>query len=147
MTGSLKLCPTLAAAVLGSICGITVSYVVGRTAGSYLVNTRFGRNRLESARCWFEKYCSCTLIFGYFVPGIRNLIGFVSGMMRLKGRHFVPYAYAGAVISSVTCVLAGYFIGAQATWLLASVGRVALLGILIAGFFLVKKSLIPRQVN
>jgi len=55
-----------------------------------------------------------------FHSGIRNLIGLTSGMMKLRLRQFMPYAYCGAVISSVTTVSAGYFLGMQATWVLAS---------------------------
>ena len=35
----LALMPTLATAFLGSICGITVSYVIGRRLGCYFVRT------------------------------------------------------------------------------------------------------------
>jgi len=119
LTKSLSLAPTLAAAVLGSLSGITLSYVLGRGSGSYLSKKRFAARRLENARLCFERYGGWTLIFGYFIPGIRNLIGFTSGMMRLKVGFFAPYAYSGAIISSLTCVGLGYFLGSQASWVLA----------------------------
>ncbi len=147
MTRSLSLGPTLAAGILGSICGITLSYALGRGAGSYLSNTRFGASRLETARRWFERFGSWTLVFGYFIPGIRNLIGLVSGLMRLRIRHFAPYAYAGAVISSVTCVLAGYLLGTQAAWVLASLNRVLVVGVIAAGFYFGLRWLSLRQAE
>src|SRR5437867_8410490 len=140
LTKSFSLAPTLAAAVLGSICGITLSYLLGRGSGSYLAKTRFAANRLENARNCFERYGGWTLIFGYFIPGIRNLIGFTSGMMRLKVRFFAPFAYAGAVLSSVTCVLAGYFLGTQAAWVLASVNRLALIAVASSSLFFIFKA-------
>src|SRR5207302_6977346 len=124
------------AAVLGSICGITFSYLLGRSSGNYLAKTRFAGRRLENARKCFERFGGWTLVFGYFVPGIRNLIGFTSGMMRLEARFFAPYAYAGAILSSVTCVCAGYFLGTQAGWALASVSRLALAAVAVAILFL-----------
>src|SRR5437879_6320264 len=127
LTKALSPAPTLLAAVLGSICGITLSYWVGRCSGSWLAKTRFAGDRLENARNWFQRFGGWTLVFGYFVPGIRNLIGFTSGMMRLKPRFFAPYAYSGAVISSLTCVGLGYFFGSQANWALDSAGRFSLL--------------------
>src|SRR5262249_24440768 len=99
---SLSLVPTLSSAVLGAGCGITLSYALGRGSGSYLSKIPFAAKRLDNARSWFERFGGWTLVFGYFIPGIRNLIGFTSGMMRLKLRIFAPYAYAGALISSVT---------------------------------------------
>src|SRR5207244_8359312 len=114
---------------------------LGRSSGSYLSKTRFASNRLENARKWFERFGGWTLVFGYFVPGIRNLIGFMSGMMRLKVRFFAPYAYAGAIVSSLTCVGMGYFLGSQASWVLASVGRFALLAIAVAAIFFIRRAI------
>jgi membrane protein DedA with SNARE-associated domain len=141
LTKVLSMTPTLIAAVLGSICGITISYLLGRGSGSWLAKTRFGAGRLESARGWFERFGGWTLVFGYFIPGIRNLIGFTSGMMCLKPRFFAAYAYAGAIISSVTCVGLGYFLGSQASWALASAGRLALLAITVSAIFLIRRTI------
>ena len=141
LTKSLSLAPTLLAAVLGSIAGISLSYALGRGSGSYLSKMRFAANRLENARQWFERFGRWTLVFGYFIPGIRNLIGLTSGMMGLRVRYFAPYAYAGATLSSVTCVCAGYFLGAQASWLLASVSRSALVAAAAISLFFIRKAM------
>src|SRR5438105_433865 len=141
LTKSLALGPTLLVAVLGSIVGITLSYALGRGSGSYLSKVRFAAKRLENARQWFERFGGWTLVFGYFIPGIRNLIGFTSGMMRLRIRYFAPYAYAGAILSSVTCVCAGYFLGAQAGWALASVSRLALAAVAMPSLVLIRKAI------
>src|SRR5262245_24491259 len=150
LTKSLALAPTLVAAILGSIVGITVSYALGRGAGSYISKVQFAADRLETARRWFQRFGCWTLIFGYFIPGIRNLIGCTSGMMRLKMRYFAPYAYTGAVVSSLTCVYAGYFLGAQAGWVIASVGRLSLIAIGLPILFLIRKAMrqgVPEAVN
>lgn len=150
LTNSLSLGPTLLAAVLGSVVGITLSYALGRGSGSYISKVRFAANRLETARRWFERFGAWTLVFGYFIPGIRNLIGFTSEMMRLRLRYFAPYAYAGAILSSVTCVCAGYFLGSQAGWVLASVSRFALIAAAAASLFFICKAIRngkPETVN
>ncbi|HMF01408.1 MAG TPA: DedA family protein, partial [Terriglobia bacterium] len=54
LTKSLSLAPTLVAAILGSIVGITLSYALGRGAGSYISKSRFAADRLENARDWFQ---------------------------------------------------------------------------------------------
>ena len=150
LTKSLALAPTLAAAILGSIVGITLSYAMGRGAGSYISKIRFAAGGLENARQWFQRFGCWTLIFGYFIPGIRNLIGCTSGMMRLKMRYFAPYAYTGAVVSSLTCVYAGYFLGAQAGWVMDSVGRFSLLAVVPVIFLLMRKTMrkgVPEAVK
>ena len=141
LTHSLSLVPTLLAAIFGSIAGISLSYGLGRGSGTYVSKMRFAANRLENARQWFERFGRWTLVFGYFIPGIRNLIGFTSGLMRLKIRYFAPYAYAGAVISSVTCVLAGYSLGTQAAWVLGSASRVAVAAAAGISLFLIRKAI------
>src|SRR3989441_1831217 len=141
LTGALSLGPTLLAAVVGSIVGITLSYALGRGSGSYLSKVRFAANRLQNARQWFERFGGWTLVFGYFIPGIRNLIGFTSGMMKLKIRYFAPYAYAGAVVSSLSCICAGYFLGTQAAWMLASIGRFALIMVAAGSFFFIRRAM------
>jgi membrane protein DedA with SNARE-associated domain len=150
LTKSLSLAPTLVAAILGSIVGITLSYALGRGAGSYISKSQFAADRLENARHWFQRFGCWTLVFGYFIPGIRNLIGCSSGMMRLKMRYFAPYAYTGAVVSSLTCVYAGYFLGAQAGWVMDSIGRFSLLAVVPAIFLLMRKAMrkgVPEAVK
>ena len=151
LTKALAIAPTLLAAILGSIAGITLSYALGRGSGSYLSKKHFAASRLEHARGWFERFGGWTLIVGYFIPGIRNLIGFTSGMMRLRIRYFAPYAYAGAIISSVICVGAGYFLGRQAGWILASAGRLGLIGVAAPlSFFVIRRMMrrgAPERVN
>src|SRR5712691_7027170 len=68
LTKSLSMTPTLIVAVLGSVCGISLSYLLGRGSGSYLAKTRFAADRLENARNWFERFGGWTLVFGYFIP-------------------------------------------------------------------------------
>src|SRR5262245_59529566 len=58
---ALSLGPTLAAAILGTICGMALSYAIGRGAGAYLSTTRFSATRLENARGWFERFGMWTL--------------------------------------------------------------------------------------
>ncbi|PYR65715.1 MAG: DedA family protein [Acidobacteria bacterium] len=150
LTNSLSLTPTLLVAVLGSICGITLSYLLGRGSGSYLAKRRFAAHRLQNARNCFERFGGWTLVFGYFVPGIRNLMGFTSGMMRLRVGFFAPYAYSGAIISSLTCVGMGYFLGSQASWVLGSIGRLGLFAIIVAVIFFIRRTIRkgnPEAVN
>src|SRR5436309_455929 len=79
--GSLHIGSTLMAAYFGSMCGITISYLIGRTAGHYLI-VKYGNKigitneKLDQVHRWFEKYGKWTLTFGYFVPGVRHFTGF-----------------------------------------------------------------------
>ncbi len=82
--GKLEIPQTIIAAFLGSLCGITSSYLLGRTAGHFLVH-RYGKwigvgqKQLDKAHLWFERFGKWTLFIGYFVPGLRHFTGFLQG--------------------------------------------------------------------
>lgn len=114
--GSLHISHTMIAAYAGSMCGITISYFMGRTAGHYLIlkyGNTFGvtHERLEKIHVWFEKYGKWTLVFGYFVPGVRHFTGFTSGMTELEYGKFALFAYTGALLWVTTFLSIGYFFG------------------------------------
>ncbi|MHB9074813.1 MAG: DedA family protein [Desulfobaccales bacterium] len=108
--------PTLLTAFLGSICGITVSYAVGRTLGLPLIE-RYGRylhltpERLAQAQQWFEKYGKWSLFGGYFLPGVRHLTALSAGVSGLEYRHFAPFAYSGGLLWVATFLTLGYVVG------------------------------------
>jgi membrane protein DedA with SNARE-associated domain len=114
--GKLYIPQTIIAAVLGSLCGITASYLLGRTAGNFLIN-RYGRwigikqEQLNKAHAWFEHFGKWTLFFGYFIPGIRHFTGFSAGMTSLDFKDFALFAYSGALIWVTTFLSVGYFFG------------------------------------
>ena len=112
----LALMPTLATAFLGSSCGITVSYVIGRRLGGYFVRTvgrilRIGPDDLDQVKAWYGRWGKYALIFGYFVPGVRHLVALVAGSSNLPLVIFMPFAYTGALIWSATFLGLGYGLG------------------------------------
>lgn len=118
--GKLQIPHTIIAAIMGSLCGITASYVLGRTAGNFLINRYgkwigIGQVQIDKAHAWFERFGKWTLFIGYFIPGIRHFTGFSAGMTSLSYREFALFAYSGAVIWVATFLSIGYFFGAY--WL------------------------------
>lgn len=114
--GSLNIHSTLVAAYAGSISGITVSYILGRTAGYYLIHNYgkwvgLNQEKIDKVHQWFEKFGKWTLTIGYFIPGIRHFTGFASGMSQLDYKQFALFAYSGAVIWVTTFISIGYFFG------------------------------------
>jgi membrane protein DedA with SNARE-associated domain len=112
----LLLAPTIAAALMGTLCGITVSYTLGRTAGLSLLR-KYGRHlhltqaRIDRVRRWFERIGIWTLLIGYFVPGVRHLTALVAGASGLRYRAFALFAYSGGLIWSLTFISVGFFFG------------------------------------
>jgi membrane protein DedA with SNARE-associated domain len=118
--GRLQLFPTMAAAFLGSVCGITISYGLGRTVGGYLVKkfgpaVRITEDKVTRVHTWFDRVGKWGLLFGYLLPGVRHLIAFGAGTSKLPLSVFASFAYTGGFIWSVTIISAGYYLGSQWT--------------------------------
>jgi membrane protein DedA with SNARE-associated domain len=110
--------PALLAAYLGSICGITLNYLVGRFVGFPLLHKygyylRLTDEIINRAHRWFEKYGKFALFMGYFLPGLRHLTAFSAGASRMEYRYFAPYAYTGGCVWVVTFIAVGYFLGEE----------------------------------
>ena len=116
------LLPTLAAAFLGSICGMSLSYGLGRTLGRVLVE-RIGHwihltpQRLDSVQAWYNRRGTYVLLVGYFLPGIRHLTAYVAGWSNLPLPVFGLCAYTGGLVWSITFITLGYVLGNEwARW-------------------------------
>lgn len=114
----LALLPTIATAFLGSICGISMSYGLGRSLGTYLVS-RIGhllhidQHKMDHVRAWYDRNGKYALVFGYFVPGFRHLLALVAGSSRLPLTIFAPFAYTGGLLWTISFVTLGYFLGEE----------------------------------
>jgi membrane protein DedA with SNARE-associated domain len=115
---SLGLIPTFATASLGSMCGITISYLIGRTVGIYVLH-RYGwifhvtPKRIERVHSWFDRFGTWTLLIGYFIPGVRHFTAVVAGTSTLRPALFAIFAYSGALIWAATFIGLGFFFGEQ----------------------------------
>jgi membrane protein DedA with SNARE-associated domain len=112
----LAFAPALGAAFAGSACGITLSFLIGRTAGAWVVH-RFGRwihvdqADLNRAHDWFERLGGWSLTFGYFVAGVRHFTALAAGMAGYEPPKFAAFAYSGALLWTTTFIGLGIFLG------------------------------------
>ena len=112
----LSLLPAFTAAALGSMCGITVSYGLGRSAGLFVIH-HYGRlfrvtqKDLDRVHTWFERFGKWMLLAGYFIPGVRHLTAIVAGTSKMEYPLFAFFAYSGALIWSAVFIGLGYGLG------------------------------------
>jgi membrane protein DedA with SNARE-associated domain len=142
--------PAFAAGFLGSICGITVSYALGRMLGLYLV-TRLGHflhiepEALEQVRAWYERKGKYGLVISYFIPGIRHLAAYVAGSSRLSLPVFATFAYLGGLLWSSSFISIGYVLGDEWEQISVSLHRYLLIGagvitvVIAIGFILMRR--------
>ncbi len=135
--GDLRPVPTMAAALLGTMCGITLSYVLGVTSGYYLLH-KYGRRvhltpeKVDRVHAWFKRMGGLTLTFGYFVPGVRHLTAYVAGASKLEYPVFAAFAYSGSLLWTTTFLTLGYLLGENWPKGLSRERNVALAGCAIA---------------
>ena len=107
---------TIMAAYLGAMFGITGSYLIGRFGGAFLLEKygpRIGitEQRVARTRLWFKRIGMWALFFGYFIPGVRHLTGYLVGSVRIEYQKFALFAYSGALVWSSTFLTIGYALG------------------------------------
>jgi membrane protein DedA with SNARE-associated domain len=108
--------PAYCTAVLGSWCGISLSYAIGRTAGIGVVH-RYGKyihlteERLDKVHQWFDKVGHWALFIGYYIAGVRHITAIIAGTSKLKDTHFIAYAWAGGAVWASIFLTLGYYLG------------------------------------
>ena len=112
--GKLGLLPAVAAAWIGSCCGVSLSYLLGRTFGHTLLLKFHGSpEKVRRVRLWFDRRGKWTLVFGYFMPGVRHVIAIVAGSTELPFHHFALFAWAGGLVWTLTYILLGFYLGQE----------------------------------
>ncbi len=149
-----QLIPAFATVLIGTICGITLSYFLGRTFGLALIH-RFGKyihlteERLAKAHAFFERVGHWSLTFGYFVPGVRHLTAYAAGVSSVEPHIFALFAYLGAFLWAATFVSLGYFLGDRWEVVSAQIHHHILIASLVLGglilLYLVWRKLAAKQ--
>jgi membrane protein DedA with SNARE-associated domain len=148
--GKLEWVAAWASAVAGSMCGISVSYAIGRLAGRGFVHrwgpyVQFTEERQHKVQAWFDRLGHWVLTFGYFILGVRHFTALVAGMSEVRYRTFALYAYPGAVLWVSTFVGLGAYLGDNWKGVLALIHRSLLFLILAGAAVAVIAFLIHRQ--
>lgn len=116
--GDLWLVATLTTAFLGSTCGISVSYAIGRLLGPQAVVKLAPRlhirpDQLALTYRWIERWGRYVLLIVYFIPGVRHLAALVVGASQLPLPVFARFAYTGALLWSGIFIGLGYVMGEE----------------------------------
>jgi membrane protein DedA with SNARE-associated domain len=113
--GDMSASSTVAAAIGGSLTGVTSGYALGRLIGVRVLQYLpfIGRERFEDARSWVNRYGKSLLAISCFVPGVRHVVTIAAGSIPLDVRTFCVYAYPGTIVWSLMFLAIGYFGGAE----------------------------------
>lgn len=148
--GILDVLPATAAAFGGAALGMTITYWIGYRLGAPLIE-RYGKwlmlkpEDVERTSKNYEKYGNLMLTFCFFMPGIRQFMGYFVGIIRIPFRTFAIYAYPGAALWVIVFVGIGYVFGEQWQFVFSLVQEY-LKYLLFLFFFTVVLFLIQKRV-
>ncbi|WP_066073794.1 DedA family protein [Neobacillus soli] len=116
--GQLNWTLSILVAGIGACAGMTISYWVGNKLGipffeKYGRKFHMGRERIEKTSHWYSKYGNKLLVIAYFIPGVRHITGYFSGITRLPFRTFALFAYSGAFLWTAVFITLGKILGPQ----------------------------------
>ncbi len=110
---------SLVTALAGAVCGITLSFLLGRGLGRVLLERgwilRRHQHELERVQRWYQRWGRWLLLVGYFIPGVRHLTAYLAGASAMPVWSFAVAAYTGALLWTTTFILLGYWLGEQWT--------------------------------
>jgi membrane protein DedA with SNARE-associated domain/membrane-associated phospholipid phosphatase len=101
--GQLNWFISILAAGTGACIGMTLSYWIGYRMGTpfiekYGSRLHFGPEKLQSVSGWYQRYGNRMLLIAFYIPGVRHITGYFSGITRLPFRKYAAFAYTGAFI-------------------------------------------------
>lgn len=107
------------ASALGTVIGMQFSYEVGRRLrtkavdkyGMYIGLTPY---RMTKAAEFFNKFGNIVIVIAYFLPGVRHILGYFSGISRIDAKKFHIYSTIGGVFWVVVFITLGYVLGPSA---------------------------------
>ncbi|MGW8893627.1 DedA family protein [Bacillus subtilis] len=88
---------------VGALLGMLISYMIGRKAGRPFID-KYGKwvglkeKRMMKVEKWMKKYGPYSLILGYFIPGVRHVTCYFSGIGKMDLKTYVAFAAIGAFL-------------------------------------------------
>jgi membrane protein DedA with SNARE-associated domain len=115
-TGQLQLWLVIVVAIVASIAGAAVGYLIGAQGGRPLVE-RYGRyvfltpERVGKVEDFFTRHGGWVVVAARFVDGVRQLTAIVVGISDMTFVRFIGYSSVGAVLWCVVWALLGDLAG------------------------------------
>jgi len=129
-------------ATAGVIVGITMSYFIGTKLGvkffeKYGSYIHLGPNKIEKTSKWFKSSGNKLLILAYFIPGVRHITGYFSGITKISYKRFALNAYFGAFLWTATFISLGKVLGPNWDKFHSYISRYLIIGSIIISLIMI----------
>ncbi|UOF92318.1 fused MFS/spermidine synthase [Fodinisporobacter ferrooxydans] len=114
--GKLSLLVSFMVTFFGSVLGICGSYALGVKYGLPLLQKygskfRLSERKIKQTQQFYIQYGPFFVTLGYFIPGIRQLVGYLAGISRIRFRSFLIFACFGGFLWCALFLGLGYVLG------------------------------------
>ena len=122
---------------VGASIGMTLSYWIGYRLGTPFFEKHghrihMGPKQMEKISHWFNVHGNKLLIIAYFIPGIRHITGYFSGITRISFRSYALFAYSGAFLWVSVFITLGKILGPQWEQFHTSIKKYLIIGSIVA---------------
>ena len=147
--GQMNWIAAVISAGIGGLAGMVAAYGIGYKLGmpffeKYGPKIHLGPEKLKTTSSWFKKYGNKLLIIAFFIPGVRHITGYFSGITRLPFRVYAIYSAIGSFIWVSTFIILGKLLGPKWEQFHDSIMKylliaVILIAILIIGIYFFRR--------
>ncbi|GAF14813.1 alkaline phosphatase like protein [Bacillus sp. JCM 19046] len=112
--------PTIIVALIGSFVGMSLSYFLGIKLGAPFLE-KYGPKfylsikRQNHVSQLLQKHGKWIVLLGFFIPGVRHLTGYLSGISRLHYSTYAILTAIGSLLWAPLFIFSGYALGIR--WL------------------------------
>lgn len=114
--GSMNFTLALAVSTVAGLVGALIDFYMALELGRPFVDSLLGKlgvkpETIDSAEKWMNRRGSWSVLVARFIPGLRSVISFPAGMLRMNIRLFVAMTLVGSLAWSALLIYLGYSAG------------------------------------
>jgi membrane protein DedA with SNARE-associated domain len=149
-TGQLSFLLTVVISTIAGVAGSLIDYYIGLKGVDLLLKYKilgrelFSPKQLATAACWFHRHGSIMVFVARLVPGMRTLISFPAGAVKMSMPKFIVYTTAGCLVWNILLIYVGYYLGQNWTEV-AGVLHYVLIAVIVAAALLFVAFLIWKR--
>lgn len=136
--------------ILAALLGDNLNFYVGKRFGTWMLRHEktwfLKKSHVEKATAFFEQYGTKAVIIARFIPVVRTIVPFLSGVTNMHYPTFLRYSFYGATLWVGAIGLIGYFLG-RIEFVQHNLEWFILLIIVLANIPLIKRLFFDRKPN